>query len=257
MSGVRQTCTSCGWSRHVELRQTADREYDDLIARHVARSLQWEWQVHMKDVHPMLAAAWDCLKPAGYDDWVKQESTQQVLKQETPPDEGGGQTVGVNLPTITPHQAKQLADTIEHTMLTAAEGIQRFAEHMVPALHSAQEQIVNNLRAIVEQRPGRSPDCTCGGAPSGHQPGQEGCLYGVAVDLTSTRILKDAAQLAPGARSPEFWQNLYSQVPVAQPQCLCDGTGVAHRRGDPSCLFLDAEGTLNPDTPDHGKSDGS
>lgn len=215
MNHIRQTCPLCGWARSACAPQTAAAEADELVARLVGRALQWEWQVHMKDEHAPLAAAYECLTPGAFNDWVAQEG-QAPAREETPPSEGVGQTVRFDLPTITPEQARNLADTIERTMISAAEGIQRFAEAMVPTLNAAQEQLVNGLRAIVEQRPGRRLGCTCNGGKGDHQPGQEGCLYRVAqaVDLTSTRILKDAAQLAPGARNPEFWRDLYGQVPV-------------------------------------------
>ena len=199
MSHTQQTCPLCGWERLVRVPQTADREFDELIARHVGRSLQWEWQVHMKDRHAPLAAAYECLTPGAFDDWVQQEGACVVL-QETPPSEGGGKTVGVNLPVITPEQAKALAEAMEHVITSATQGIQRFAETMVPALHSAQEQLTDGLRAIVEQHPGRRLGCACNGGQGDHQPGQEGCLFRPipAEQVSLTR---------------RFWENLYGPVP--------------------------------------------
>lgn len=176
MSGVHQVCPSCSWSRYVTLPQTADREFDDLITRHVARSLQWEWQVHAVDAHPMEAAAWESLSTGAYHDWVKGEGVMADTK-ETPPSKGGGQTVGVNVPTITPDQAKQLAQAVEHTLIATADQIQRFAEQMVPALHDAQETLTNHLRQLVEQRPGRTNICRCEGGHDAHEPGAPGCLF--------------------------------------------------------------------------------
>lgn len=224
MSHVQQTCPLCSWDRFVRVPQTTDPEFDDVIARHVARSLQWEWQAHvMREHSPEMVNAYDVLTLAGFDHWVAQEG-QQPTMEETPPAEGVGQTVRANLPTITPEQAKQLADAVERTMISAAEGIQRFAEHMVPALNAAQEQIVNGLRDLVEKQR-QHAGCTCNGGPGDHQPGQDGCLYQVAgiVDLTSTRILADAAKLAPGAGTPEWWQKLYGAVPLHVQRDLADG----------------------------------
>lgn len=177
MSHVQQTCPLCNWSRFVRVPQTADREFDDVIARHVGRSLQWEWQAHVMREHSSeMVNAYDVLTLAGFDTWVEQEGQERTV-EETPPSEGEGYTVGVNHPIITPDQARNLADAVERTMVSAAEGIQHFAEQMVPALHAAQAQLVNGLRELVEQRPGRTNACRCNGGHDAHEPGADGCLF--------------------------------------------------------------------------------
>lgn len=194
----------CSWSRFVRVPQTTDREFDELISRHVGRSLQWEWQVHMKDEHAPLAAAYECLTPGAFDDWVSQEGAPSV-PQETPPSEGEGYSVRANPPgTITPEQARNLADAVERTMISAAEGIQRFAEHMVPALHSAQETLIKGLRDLVEQQRGQPAPCACGGV-SGHCPGDKGCLFR-PIPVGQANLTRT------------FWRNLYGPVPAVHVQ---------------------------------------
>lgn len=175
MSHVQQTCPLCNWARFVRVPQTADREYDELIARHVARSLQWEWQTHVaRDHGEKMAHAYAALTVDAFDGWVIGEGRSRVT-EEMPPSEGGGQTVGVNRPIITPDQARNLADAVEQTIVSAADQVQRFAEVMVPALHAAQETLTKGLRELVEQRPGRTATCSCGGVLD-HCPGDAGCL---------------------------------------------------------------------------------
>lgn len=219
MSGAQQTCPFCDWYRWQDIPDQMVGDHRDEILEHVARSLQWEWQVHATEMHPFHAADQQCLTVGAFTSWVTGERTTSQVDVETPPGEGEGETVGVNLPTITPEQAKQLAEAVEHTMITVADSIQHFAEHAVPAIRAAQETLTDGLRRIVEQ----------------------------SVERRSADVLRSAATLAPGTRGPEFWKNLYGNTPVVQPSCQCDGTRSAHLRGDPGCLFLDAAGTLNPD----------
>lgn len=179
MSAARQTCPLCEWHRWVELPGGLTDTVRDTLLTHVSRSLQWEWQAHvMREHSPEMVNAYDVLTLAGFDGWVAQEG-QTATVEETPPSEGEGQTVRVNLnlPVITPEQARNLADAVERTMVSAAEGIQRFAEQMVPALHAAQAQLVDGLRELVEQRPGRTNTCRCNGGHDAHEPGADGCLF--------------------------------------------------------------------------------
>jgi hypothetical protein len=221
MSHVQQTCPMCSWSRFLRVPQTSDRDFDDLIARHVGRSLQFEWLAHVETYHPPMDPSEYVLTSQAFEDWVRQEAAHPQ-KEETPPGEGGGQTVGANLPVITPQQAKALAETIEHTMVTVADSVQRFAEQLVPTLHTAQEQIVNGLRALVEQRPGRRLDCTCNGGQGDHQPGGDGCLF------------KPQSLAEINVTGQNFWRGLYGPVPAVQPECDC-GTEATHLTGDPGC----------------------
>jgi hypothetical protein len=180
VSGVAQQCPWCDWARFLHLPQTADPEFDELIARHVARSLQWEWQAHAVREHMPEADQDECLTYMAFDAWVASESDPGTHTQTTekPPKKGGGKTVRVNTPGITPDQARNLAYAVERTMVSAAEGIQRFADQMVPALYAAQAQLVNGLRDLVDQRwTSWASACRCNGGHDAHQAGADGCLF--------------------------------------------------------------------------------
>lgn len=239
MSHVQQTCPQCSWERFVRVPETEDPEFDDLIARHVARSLQWEWLAHWENEHEDQDTAEYVLISVAFADWVRQEGAP-ADKQETPPGEGEGETVGVNPLALTPDQAKQLAETMAGTLATIADGIQNWATQMVPAIRAAAEGATKAVRSagcqcessvIGWHLPGTrgclyrdqaaqtlSPHvCTCDGFESGHVRGSVGCVLQTdrKTDPATAKVLGDAAKLQPGARGQQFWRGVYGEVPEA------------------------------------------
>lgn len=239
MSGAQQTCPYCTWYRWQDIPDQMVGDHRDEILEHVARSLQWEWQVHATEMHPAEAVTEECLTTAAFTSWVTGERATSKVDVETPPGEGEGETVGVNPLALTPDQAKQLAESMAGTLATIADGIQNWATQMVPAIRAAAEGATKAVRSagcqcessvIGWHLPGAVGclyrdqaarplihTCTCDGFESGHLRGSVGCILQAdrKTDDATAKVLGDAAKLQPGARGQQFWRGVYGEVPEA------------------------------------------
>lgn len=124
--------------------------------------------------------------------------------EEEPPVEGETRSVAPS--AIDELAVKAAMESLETALRPLQDAMEAWAQVLTPAIQALAEALAEHAKAVAVK-----PEPMVIKVEDIHPD----FLRTVPADPATRRILDQAAELAPGARSPEYWKNLYGNVPTA------------------------------------------